>query len=156
YLMSPTAFLQQPIRWLRAISDYRATHSGGPNFGYEFCVSRTSTEQRPGLDLSCWTTAYNGAEPVRSTTICRFSDAFEPYGFQRRFFYPCYGLAEATLMVTGGTIEADPVEYRASQGSLQRNRVKETSAPEESVIEFVGCGKARHDTEVIIVDPDSR
>ncbi|HSL83854.1 MAG TPA: AMP-binding protein, partial [Thermoanaerobaculia bacterium] len=96
-LMSPSAFLQKPLRWLQAIDRYRGTTSGGPNFAYDLCVAKTSPEARAALDLSSWTLAFNGAEPIRAATLERFAEAFAPAGFRREAFYPCYGLAEATL-----------------------------------------------------------
>jgi acyl-CoA synthetase (AMP-forming)/AMP-acid ligase II len=101
-LMSPVAFLQRPLRWLQAISQSKATISGGPNFAYELCIQRTTHEQRLALDLSCWEVAFNGAEPINAETLDRFAEAFAPSGFRREAFYACYGLAESTLMVTGG------------------------------------------------------
>jgi acyl-CoA synthetase (AMP-forming)/AMP-acid ligase II len=100
-LMSPVAFLQKPLRWLQAISKYSATISGGPNFAYELCVRKITPEQRRGLDLSSWTLAFNGAEPVRPETIDAFCEAFEPCGFRREAFFPCFGLAEHTILVSG-------------------------------------------------------
>jgi FkbH-like protein len=140
--MSPSAFLHQPICWMKAISRYRAHSSGGPNFAYDLSVSRTTEDQRKGLDLSSWRVAFNGAEPVRSATIERFSRTFEPYGFQRKSFFPCYGLAEATLIVTGRsgvrTIERD---FGDGVNGLVKAR------------EFVSSGTPVADTQVIIVDP---
>jgi len=101
-LMSPVSFLQRPMRWLEAISRYRGTVSGGPNFAYELCARKASPEALAGLDLSSWRVAYNGAEPVRASTLERFAAVFAPSGFKKEAFYPCYGLAEATLFVTGG------------------------------------------------------
>ena len=101
-LMSPVSFLQRPMRWLEAISRYRGTVGGGPNFAYELCARKASPEALAGLDLSSWQVAYNGAEPVRASTLERFAEVFAPSGFRREAFYPCYGLAEATLFVTGG------------------------------------------------------
>jgi acyl-CoA synthetase (AMP-forming)/AMP-acid ligase II len=98
-LMSPLAFLQRPMRWLEAISRLRATTSGGPNFAYDLCARRATDDDVGRLDLASWTVAYNGAEPVRSETLARFADRFAPCGFRRTAFYPCYGLAEATLLV---------------------------------------------------------
>ncbi len=100
-LMSPLAFLEKPIRWLQAISRYRASTSGGPNFAYELCVRKITPEQKQSLDLSCWTLAFNGSEPVRLATLKRFFNAFSECGFQQTAFFPCYGLAESTLFVTG-------------------------------------------------------
>lgn len=99
-LMSPLHFLQHPIRWLKAISDRRATFSGGPSFAYELCVKKISLDQVNDLDLSSWRVAFNGAEPIQAEVIQQFSDKFAPYGFQPQAFHPCYGMAEATLMVT--------------------------------------------------------
>lgn len=99
-LMSPLDFLRQPRRWLEAVSDYHATVSAAPNFGYEFCVRKIPEDQRAGLDLSSWRVAVNGAEPVRESTLDRFAEAFAPCGFDRNTFCPSYGLAEATLLVT--------------------------------------------------------
>ncbi|MES1244348.1 MAG: non-ribosomal peptide synthase/polyketide synthase [Acidobacteriota bacterium] len=98
-LMPPVAFLQRPRRWLEAIHRYRGTTSGGPNFAYELCLRKALPD---GLDLSSWRLAFNGAEPVRASTLERFAEAFAPAGFRREAFYPCYGLAEATLFVSGG------------------------------------------------------
>ena len=102
WLMSPAAFLQRPARWLRAISSIGATISGGPNFAYELCVRRISEAERDGLDLRRWRLAFNGAEPIRQSTLDAFHGAFAACGFDRAAFRPCYGLAEATLLVTTG------------------------------------------------------
>ncbi|HEU4534693.1 MAG TPA: AMP-binding protein, partial [Polyangiaceae bacterium] len=106
--MAPEDFLASPLRWLSAISRYRGTTSGGPNFAYELCVRETTPEQRARLDLSSWAVAFNGAEPVRASTLARFAAAFADSGFRPSAFYPCYGLAEATLFVSGGLPEAAP------------------------------------------------
>ena len=108
-LMSPVASFKNHCRWLQAIAKYRATISGGPNFAYELCVRKTTPEQRASLDLSSWSLAFNGAEPVRAETIKAFSEAFAISGFRKEAFYPCYGLAESTLMVTGGMKFEPPV-----------------------------------------------
>ena len=100
-LISPATFLQKPITWLAAISKYRATISGGPNFAYDLCVRKITDEQRATLDLSSWALAFVGAEPIEPATLERFAAAFAPCGFKPSAFYPCYGLAEATLMVSG-------------------------------------------------------
>src|SRR5581483_7325468 len=106
---SPAAFVQKPLRWLEAISRYRGTTSGAPNFAYDLCVERIAPEERERLDLSCWNLAFNGAEPVRSDTLARFAEAFRPCGFQPGAFNPCYGLAEATLVVSIGFQRGEPV-----------------------------------------------
>ncbi len=119
-LMPPLAFLQRPVRWLQAIHRYRATTSGGPDFAYDLCVRKVGPEQRAGLDLSSWKVAFNGAEPVRAETLDRFAEAFAPCGFRREAFYPCYGLAEATLFVAGGRLGEPPVVGRFAAAGLER------------------------------------
>ncbi len=100
-LMSPISFLADPIRWLRAISEYQATSSGGPNFAFDYCVDKIDDADCDGLDLSCWKVAFNGAEPVRAQTMDRFVKKFERFGFRPEAIFPCYGMAETTLFVAG-------------------------------------------------------
>lgn len=136
--MSPLAFLARPMRWLQAISKHRATASGGPNFAYDLCVRRYSESAAQGLDLSSWTVAYNGAEPIRAETMRRFAERFARHGFRASAFHPCYGLAEASLMVTGG----------APVGGLVVETVDDAR-------EVVGCGRPVQATTVTIVDPET-
>lgn len=105
---SPLHFLQRPERWPKAVSHYRAHTSGGPNFAYELCLKHATPELLDGLDLSRWRVAFNGAEPVRAATLRRFTETFAAAGLRREALYPCYGLAEATLIVTGGSVQAPP------------------------------------------------
>lgn len=157
YLMPPAAFLQRPARWLQAVSRYRATHTGAPNFAYELCARKVSPEQRAALDLSCVEVAYNGAEPVREETLRRFAEAFEPCGFRRQAFYPTYGLAEATLKVSGGGREAMPVTCTVDAAALEQNRVVETSGatPEQNVRTLVGVGGPATETRIVFVEPST-
>jgi len=154
-LMSPLAFLQKPFRWLWAITRFRATTSGGPNFAYELCVDKIPPAQRAQLDLSSWQVAFNGAEPVRAETMERFTEAFAPYGFRREAFFPCYGLAEATLIVTGGYAKQPPVIRWFLTDALERGRA--IPAPEHGpgARPLVGCGQTLPDQRVLIVDPDT-
>jgi len=154
-LMSPVDFIQRPARWLEAISNYRATVSGGPNFAYDLCVRKITEEQRESLDLSSWTLAFNGAEPVRPQTIDLFSETFGPCGFKRESFYPCYGLAEATLFVSGGIKGKEPVTCTVSAADLSENRVV-SAAADGAGRTLVSCGKSWLDLRIIIVDPVSR
>jgi acyl-CoA synthetase (AMP-forming)/AMP-acid ligase II len=101
-LMSPIDFLRRPALWLQAVSRYRADTSGGPGFAFDFCVQRVTPEEKAGLDLSHWSVAAIGSEPISPRTLEEFAAAFAPCGFRPETFYPCYGLAEATLFVTGG------------------------------------------------------
>ncbi|HIK33073.1 MAG TPA: fatty acyl-AMP ligase [Oscillatoriales cyanobacterium M4454_W2019_049] len=153
-LMSPVALVRQPMAWLHAISRYRATTSGGPNFAYDL-LCRTTPEQRQGLDLSSWEVAFSGAEPVRAETLARFAEAFAPYGFRREAFYPCYGMAEATLFVSGGTKAEAPVVRYADGAALEENRVRFVAADAPGARSIVSCGKAWLDGEIAIVDPET-
>lgn len=151
-LMAPAAFLQRPLRWLKAISDYRATSSGGPNFAYELCVKHARTADLSGLDLSTWEVAFNGAEPVDPQTLERFVETFAPCGFRREAFYPCYGLAESTLLVSGGARSAAPVIQFVCPEALENHQVVKMSAGPDAKA-FVGCGHAHADAKIEIVDP---
>ncbi|WP_052433445.1 fatty acyl-AMP ligase [Streptacidiphilus carbonis] len=153
YFLSPSAVLQRPSRWLTAISRWRATISGGPNFGYEMCVRRPPHEGAEPLDLSSWKLAFTGAEPVLATTVERFCSRFAEAGFSPRAFYPCYGLAEATLIVTGGQ-RGDAVHMVSVDGEeMARGIVARAEGP--SAWRLVGCGDARPGVGLAIVDPET-
>ncbi|HEV7683496.1 MAG TPA: fatty acyl-AMP ligase [Pyrinomonadaceae bacterium] len=154
-LMTPAAFLQCPFRWLQAISRAKATISGGPNFAYDLCVQKISAEQKLSLDLSSWELAFNGAEPINAETLERFAKNFESCGFRRESFYPCYGLAEATLIVSGG-LKSSPPTYRSFQVSaLKENQVVEDNAGSEGVSALVGCGQTVPEQTIVIADPET-
>ena len=158
-LMDPVAFLQRPIRWLEAIDRYRAVISGGPNFAYALCNQAIAIEDCANFDLSCWKTAFIGAEPIKAKVIEQFAKKFAPIGFSERSFLPCYGMAEATLMVTGRNglhtkrvdtaalrdhrvIEALPNELNADKTNLlQRSEM------------LVSCGFPISDVQVKVVNP---
>jgi acyl-CoA synthetase (AMP-forming)/AMP-acid ligase II len=154
-LMPPTSFLQQPVRWLRAISNYRATNSGGPNFAYELCLGRISSDAREGLDLSSWNAAYNGGEPVRADTIERFCATYAPHGFRRNAVYPCYGLAESTLVVTGNKRGSEPQFLRISKAHLEKGHASPADQGSGQDIQLVSSGEPAGDTRVSIVDPST-
>ena len=154
-IMPSMAFVQKPIRWLRTISRFKATHSGGPNFAYDLCVRKTSAEQRSTLDLSRWVVAFNGAEPIRKETLKRFADAFESCGFRRRAFYPAYGLAETTLKVSGGRKKDDAVYCTVDSEMLKQNRVMKAPEVQQGSQTLVGSGRGFLDTQIVIVHPDS-
>jgi acyl-CoA synthetase (AMP-forming)/AMP-acid ligase II len=151
-LMAPMTFLVTPVAWLRAISRFRATTSGGPNFAYELCVHRVTPEELEGIDLSSWRIAFNGAEPVKAHVIDAFIRKFSAYGFRAEASYPCYGLAESTLFVTGGAPAAPVVTLAVDAEQLRRNRVVEQPA---SRTVLVGCGRTNMGQSVAIVDPES-
>jgi natural product biosynthesis luciferase-like monooxygenase protein/FkbM family methyltransferase len=154
-LMSPVSFLQRPARWLQAISRYQATTSGGPNFAYDLCARNVSAEERAGLDLSKWEVAFNGSETVRGETLDRFVEAFEPCGFRRQALFPCYGLAEATLFVAGGSVSASPTVHTFNRQALESGRVVADSAENKGVVRLVSCGQTWLDQRILIVDPQS-
>jgi len=153
-LMSPVAFLQKPFFWLQAISRYKATTSGGPNFAYDLACRKITPEQRSCLDLSRWDLAFIGAEPVRAETLEQFAATFEPCGFRSEAFYPCYGMAETTLIVSGGLKKSQPVVQRVEGAALEQNRVV-TAQSKEGTGKFVGCGQSLSDQKIVIVGPES-
>ena len=155
-LMSPMVFLQRPVRWLQAITRYGATTSGGPNFAYDLCTRKITMEQRETLDLSSWDVAINGAEPIRRSTLEQFIDAFEPCGFSRKAFYPCYGLAEATLMVSGGVKDDLPVVRTVQKVALEQHQKAIPCIGATGNQSLVGCGKSLDGQDLRIVDPDTR
>ena len=153
--ISPLAFLQKPIRWLKAISKYRATTSGGPNFAYDLCVNKIQPEELNNLDLSSWNLAYSGSEPIRAETLKQFGNKFSDCGFNYNAFYPCYGMAETTLFATGGDKNQKPVIQGFKTGNLKQNSF---SKSENSKLEnrmLVGVGFPHDNTKVIIVNPKS-
>ena len=158
-LMSPVAFTQMPIRWLQMISRYKATTSGAPNFAYDLCVRKIIVQQCKGLDLSSWSVAFNGAEPVRANTMDLFSETFEPYGFQRNAFYPCYGMAETTLFLSGGVVHTGPTVRTIEKQALEQNRalILHDDSDINPTMErsIVACGRTWHDQCVRVVDPET-
>ncbi|MFB1479128.1 non-ribosomal peptide synthase/polyketide synthase, partial [Corallococcus sp. RDP092CA] len=155
-LMSPLTMLKNPRVWLEAVTRYKATVSGGPNFAFDLCVRRIPAEDRQTLDLGSWRVAFTGAEPIRPATLERFEQAFGPHGFKREFFYPCYGLAEATLLVSGGRVEAPPVRCALDAPALEQRRAVLVDAAKPEARVLVGCGEQRPGHPVVIVDPQTR
>jgi len=154
HLMSPFAFLQRPVRWLKHISSFRAYISGGPNFAYDLCVRRISSEEKKHLDLSCWKVAFNGAEPVQPKTLERFAAAFRECGFSSDAFYPSYGLAEATLMVSAARQKVSTRVLTLSRSALENNRVEiKAESDTGDICCTVGCGEAGDN--VAIVSPET-
>lgn len=155
-LLNPVDFLQQPSRWLRGIADERISVSGGPNFAYELCIDKITPEQCEGLDLSCWSVAFCGAEPVRAGTLERFAAKFAPYGFRTEAFTPCLGMAESTLMTTCTPQAQAPLIIPCDATALAQHRV-ELVAPAptpRSVQRLVSSGRGWLDQTVSIVHPE--
>lgn len=150
-LMPPLTFLRDPYRWLSAISAFRGTSSAAPDFAYAECARRISDEQLATLDLSCWERALVGAEPVRRTTLDAFAERFAPAGFQPAAFVPCYGLAEATLFVSGFKTAGTPATRVIDRAALAHDRI--VAATDGA--SYVGCGRA-HGDQFAVVDPLTR
>lgn len=151
YLMSPMAFIKQPLRWFKAIDYYRATHSQAPNFAYAYCLRRITPEERATLDLSSWQAAGNAAEPINPEVMEQFCQMFESCGFRQSAFAPAYGLAEATLMVTTSRKTDDWLFCTVSAEKLAQNRIVETPTGQR----LAGSGRLLGNTVVAIVHPET-
>jgi natural product biosynthesis luciferase-like monooxygenase protein/amino acid adenylation domain-containing protein len=154
-VMAPTAFVQQPLRWLQAISSFRATMSGGPNFAYDLCVKKATPDTIRALDLSSWAVAFNGAEPVRAETLARFAETFALCGFLPEMFYPCYGMAETTLFVSGGQASEMPGIRAFDMQALETGHAVEATGGQELGRPLVSCGYIRQGQDIAIVDPQT-
>lgn len=152
-LIPPVAIIKRPHIWLKAISQRRATTSGGPSFAYRLVLEKISDEQMADLDLSCWTVAFNGAEPVDLELLERFSKRFESRGFRRSSWFVCYGLAESTLMVSGPEASRFPLVASPAGGvssSSDADHVVDTR------LQTVGCGVPVDDLDVVVVSIDNQ
>jgi acyl-CoA synthetase (AMP-forming)/AMP-acid ligase II len=154
-LLSPFAFLQRPCRWLQAITRSRATISGGPNFAYDLCVRRITPEQRATLDLSSWEVAFNGAESIRNQTLKNFAETFSTCGFRANALSPCYGLAEATLLVSGKEKAAPPAFKIVDRSALQHQQVAPATKSKNGAMMLVGSGQCSSTQDLKIVDCNS-
>lgn len=153
--MPPAAFIQKPLRWLKAISQYGGTHCGGPNFAYDLCVQKISGDNLPDLDLSNWSLAFTGAEPVRAETLRHFTNKFADSGFEAKSFYPCYGMAESTVFITGGQANELPQLCPVDKQQLKQNRFEPLSIENSDSQQLVGCGFTWMDQSTVIVNPNT-
>ncbi|MEM9185487.1 MAG: AMP-binding protein [Planctomycetota bacterium] len=153
-LMPPPSFLQRPLRWLEAVDRFKATISGAPDFAYRLCVDRTNEDDRGRLDLSAWRVAFCGAEPIHAATLTAFADAFSGAGFNPSAFYPCYGLAEATLLAAGPDWRQPPSILSVDRAELRAGHAVVASA-DRPAQELVGCGRAPRGHGVLVADPES-
>jgi natural product biosynthesis luciferase-like monooxygenase protein len=154
-LMPPVAFVQKPVRWLNAISRYKGSVSGSPNFGYELCLQKISAEEKEKLDLSSWKIAFNGAEPVRSDTLARFSESFAPCGFRKEFLSASYGMAEAILLISCTKPEESPGCKAFDISALQQSLAVEVHQEQKDARVLSSCGSGYPDQEIRIVDPET-
>jgi acyl-CoA synthetase (AMP-forming)/AMP-acid ligase II len=141
--MTPQSMIRKPLRWLQTISRYRATVSGGPDFAWRLLADRLAPGDLEGLDLSQWRVAFSGAEPVRAGTLERVADLLRPAGFSARSFLPCYGMAEATLIVSGGPNGQPP---RTNAPTVAGDAIPGA---------VVSCGRIVIECDVAIVDPET-
>jgi acyl-CoA synthetase (AMP-forming)/AMP-acid ligase II len=155
-LMSPIAFMQRPVRWLEAITKYKGTFSGGPNFSYDVCVNKVTPNKLAQLDLSSWKVASNAGEPIRIETQDRFARKFANCGFEYEAFYPCYGLAEATLLVSGYGGKGRSLTYPANRTALEEGRIDNCDPADKNCRPLVNCGPPLLDTKIAIIDPKTR
>jgi len=156
YLMSPQDFIQEPFRWLDAISRYRARISGGPNFAYQLCLDRVTASQLSQLDLSNWIVAFNGAEPIRAVVLERFAEKFDVCRFSRAAFMPCYGMAESSLLVSCAPSGEIPLVRYIDKHALNKNMAVMVGRENEHAAAIVSCGRVIDDHLLEIVDPQSR
>lgn len=155
YLMAPESFIRRPRRWLQAVARFRATHSIAPNFAYERCLSTVTHDERADLDLSSWEYAINGSETVRSQTMRRFAAMFRSSGLRPESLMAGYGLAEATLMVTGSPA-GRPAETRwLSAEALRRGHALVVDRERVDARPVTTCGRPQEDTVVQVVDPET-
>ncbi|MFP6677616.1 MAG: aminotransferase class I/II-fold pyridoxal phosphate-dependent enzyme [Pirellulaceae bacterium] len=154
-LMSPLAFLSRPVRWFKVITKFGVTVSGGPNFAYDHCSEKIANDELTDIDLSTWDVAFNGAEPVRPNTLKRFAERFAPYGFLANASYPCYGMAETTLLVTGGDNKQTPCIDWFAGDALDAHRVETASSDDFDARQLVSSGRIILDETVLIIDPDT-
>src|SRR5579875_144812 len=157
YLMAPETFVRRPLTWLETLSRTGASTSVAPNFGFEHCLRRITEDQRDQIDLRHWRLALNGAEPVRADTLERFAEYFAPCGFDRRALLPCYGLAEATLMVTGTGADEPPTVTACAPDALGAGLARDPAAADASAAtRVVSCGEPVDGVGIAIVDPGTR
>ncbi|MGD1703627.1 AMP-binding protein [Dapis sp. BLCC M229] len=154
-IMSPLDFLQKPLRWLMAISHYKATQSLAPNFAYDLVCFQTTPEERAMLDLSSWELAVSGAEPVRAETIERFASTFAPSGFRRQAFTAGYGMAESVVAITLGVTTDSPVILNIDKSEFTKNQIIVAADESESTQKIVSCGRAGSGEKILIVNPET-
>lgn len=154
-LLPADVFVRRPLRWLAAISDFRATTSGGPNFAYQMCVDTVGDRELVQLDLGCWDIAFCGAEPINPETLVAFGKRFAAAGLRASAFHPCYGLAEATLMVSSKPAQESVRTLTLDARALSKNRVRveHRDARSDGTLTLVSCGVVQSSLDVRVVDP---
>ncbi len=155
-LLDTMRFVRDPLSWPLAMARYRATCSGGPDFAYRMLVDRHDPARLEGADLSNWRVAFNGSEPVSAATMNRFAELYQPYGFRASAFYPCYGLAEATLFVSGPAPGTGFPSRDVSRAALQTGLLApDPGGQDTDAVTIVSSGAEAQDTRVVIRRPDA-
>jgi acyl-CoA synthetase (AMP-forming)/AMP-acid ligase II len=154
-LTAPATFVRRPLVWLELIDRYRAHTSGGPNFAYEMAIEHAWRHGMPEIDLSCWKVAFNGAEPIRAMSVRSFADTFASVGFDQRAFFPCYGLAECTVVAVCGPRDTAPILRRVDAKSLGDGQAVPPGEHDDPILSEVCCGPAMEGGEVLVVDPQT-
>jgi natural product biosynthesis luciferase-like monooxygenase protein len=152
--LAPSTFIHRPLHWLELVTSEKATISGGPNFGYDLCARLVSESERLNLDLSAWRIAFNGSETVRCETLQRFEAAFRQYGFRPDAFRPCYGLAEATLLVSAVRSKVPPV-LTINTKALEQGEIETAGGEEGGVKKLVSVGQTSLGQSIAIVEPET-
>ncbi|XLS29490.1 non-ribosomal peptide synthase/polyketide synthase [Flavobacteriaceae bacterium M23B6Z8] len=156
--MPPTAFIQKPLKWLQAITKFKATTAGAPNFAYDLCVSAIKKEDLDALDLSSWKVAYNGSEPIKHTTLEQFATYFKGCGFDAKSYMPCYGMAETTLFVSGLPFE-DTLRFLTVEKDQFLTKkivpIDKESKVNENQLKLTSCGHIAKELEVLLVNPEN-
>lgn len=158
--MSPLHFIQSPLRWLKTLSNFKGSITGAPNFAFRMCVEQITDEQleAEGIDLSCVREIFCGSEPIHATTMQSFAQRFEHVGFKHEAINPCYGMAEATLLVSGKPKNKLPNYVHFDKESLEQGTPKETdinTTDAKNTLELVSCGHVAKGLDIRVVDPDT-
>lgn len=154
-ILSPATFVAKPIQWLRSIARYKGEYTGAPNFAYQLCIDRISPDERSSLDLSCLKIAINAAETVNPQTVMDFCKLFAVSGFKPNMFLPAYGMAEATVFISSGLMGAPPVYKHIDPSILSTSGMAQDASDQGDVKTVVGCGTAKMEEDICIVDPQS-
>ncbi|MCK5338525.1 MAG: fatty acyl-AMP ligase, partial [Bacteroidales bacterium] len=154
-IIPPLKFLQQPLNWFKNISKYKATNAGGPNFSYEYCIDKINDQELDDLDLSTISTMFCGSEPIRKKTLDQFTAKFDRASFRSQQFYPCYGLAESVLIVTGGDFRAEPIYLELDIRAMEENKVVAAESARDSRT-LTACGYPWLGMSVSIVNPETK
>ncbi len=155
-MMSPQAFVREPVQWLRLMTRHRSNTTGAPNFGYALAARSVTKEQRQGLDLSALTIAYCGSEPIDPRVLDRFAEVFRECGFRREAFYPCYGMAEATLFSTGSIRGAGPRYLNVDARALENDHAVRNDGRTNDARVVAGSGYSARGQDLRVVDPETR